>query len=181
MIKIDFSQVRFLIVDDNAHMRRILRTLLYGFGARDVYEAGDGASALAAFAQLVPDIIITDWEMPIIDGLEFTQIIRQPEANANPYVPIIMVTANLERKHVISARDASVTEFLAKPISANSLHERIASIILLPRQFIKSATYFGPDRRRSVRGYGGEERRKAGEANVIRRSEPFEKVVRLAI
>ena len=83
MIKIDFSRLRFLLIDDNAHMRRILRTLLYGFGSRDIYEADNGASALAAFAQLVPDIIISDWEMPIIDGLEFTQMIRQPGANAN--------------------------------------------------------------------------------------------------
>ena len=88
MVRINFSRLRFLVVDDNAHMRRIIRTVLHGFGAREVFEADDGATGLAAFAQHGPDIVITDWVMPIFDGLEFTQMIRQPGENANPYVPV---------------------------------------------------------------------------------------------
>src|SRR5712691_1926703 len=89
MVRIDFNRLRFLVIDDNAHMRRILRTLLHGFGTREVYEAEDGAAGLEAFTHYSPDIVITDWAMPIFDGLELTQMIRQPGANANPYVPII--------------------------------------------------------------------------------------------
>ena len=118
MVRIDFNRLRFLVIDDNAHMRRILRTLLHGFGAREVYEAEDGASGLEAFTHYIPDIVITDWAMPIFDGLELTQMIRQPGANANPYVAIIMLTGHSEKKRVTAARDAGVTEFLAKPISA---------------------------------------------------------------
>ena len=92
MVRIDFNRLRFLVIDDNAHMRRILRTLLHGFGAREVYEAEDGAAGLEAFTHYVPDIVITDWAMPIFDGLELTQMIRQPGANSNPYVAIIMLT-----------------------------------------------------------------------------------------
>src|SRR6476646_9814418 len=92
MIRIDFNKLRFLVIDDNVHMRRILRTLLHGFGARDVYEAENGAAGLEAFTHYQPDIVLTDWAMPIFDGLELTQMIRQPGANANPYVPIIMLT-----------------------------------------------------------------------------------------
>jgi CheY-like chemotaxis protein len=113
MISADFSRLRSLVIDDSAHMRRIVRTLLYSFGTRDVLEAGDGASGLEAFIHLSADIVITDWAMPIIDGLELTQIIRQPGTVGNPYVPIIMVTADAERRHVISARDAGANEFLA--------------------------------------------------------------------
>ncbi len=126
MVRIDFNKLRFLVIDDNAHMRRILRTLLHGFGARDVYEAEDGAAGLEAFTHYVPDIVLTDWAMPIFDGLELTQMIRQPGANANPYVPIIMLTGHSEKKRVIAARDAGITEFMAKPISAKSLYQRIA-------------------------------------------------------
>src|SRR4029434_430033 len=70
MVRIDFNRLRFLVIDDNAHMRRILRTLLHGFGAREVYEAEDGAAGLEAFTHYMPDIVITDWAMPIFDGLE---------------------------------------------------------------------------------------------------------------
>ncbi|KQZ00432.1 two-component system response regulator [Pseudolabrys sp. Root1462] len=177
MLRIDFKSLRFLVVDDNAHMRRILRTLLHGFGAREVYEAEDGASGLEAFNHFVPDIVITDWAMPIFDGLELTQMIRQPGGNANPYVPIIMMTGHSEKRRVTAARDAGITEFLAKPVSAKGLYERIVSVIVNPRPFIKTKTYFGPDRRRStVSTYTGPERRKGGKADVIKNSTLFEKV-----
>ena len=129
MIRIDFSRLRFLVIEDNAHMRRILRTLLHGFGSREVYEAEDGASGLESFVHYMPDIVITDWAMPIFDGLELTQMIRQPGANPNPYVPIIMLTGHSEKMRVIAARDAGITEFLAKPISAKALYQRILNIV----------------------------------------------------
>ncbi len=118
MFRIDFNRLRFLVIEDSAHMRRILRTLLNGFGAREVYEAEDGASGLEAFTHFMPDIVIVDWVMPIFDGLELAQMIRQPGANANPYVPIIMLTGHSDKKRVMVARDAGITEFLCKPISA---------------------------------------------------------------
>ena len=161
MIRIDFTKLRFLVIDDNVYMRRIVRTLLHGFGARDVYEAEDGAAGLDAFTQYMPDIVIADWAMPIFDGLEFTQMIRQPAGSSNPFVPIIMLTGHSERKRVTAARDAGVTEFMVKPVSARALHQRILNIVFHPRPFIKTNNYFGPDRRRnSAPGYSGPERRK---------------------
>lgn len=161
MLRIDFNKLRFLVVDDNAHMRRIVRTLLHGFGAREVYEAEDGASGLEAFTTYAPDIVIVDWAMPIFDGLELTSMIRQPDANQNPYVPIILLTAHSEKSRVIRARDAGITEFLCKPISAKSLYQRVLNVVVNPRPFIKTKNYFGPDRRRSTSGnHVGPERRK---------------------
>jgi CheY-like chemotaxis protein len=168
MVRIEFNRLRFLVVDDNAHMRRIVRTLLHGFGAREVYEAEDGAAGLEAFTHHVPDIVITDWAMPIFDGLELSQMIRQPDANTNPYVPIIMLSGHSEKKRVIAARDAGVTEFLTKPISAKALYERIVNVVVNPRPFIKTRGYFGPDRRRNTSGsYSGEDRRKGETAEVM--------------
>ena len=161
MIRIDFNRLRFLVVDENAHMRRIIRTLLHGFGAREVYEAEDGAVGLDAFTHYTPDIVLTDWAMPIFDGLELTQMIRQPNANANPFVPIIMVTGHTEKDRVTAARDAGVTEFLAKPITAHNLFSRIARIVEQPRGFVRCESYFGPDRRRrQLEDYAGPWRRK---------------------
>ena len=176
MIRIDFNRLRFLVIDDNAHMRRILRTLLHSFGTREVYEAEDGASGLEAFMHHIPDIVIIDWVMPIFDGLELTQMIRQPGANANPYVAIIMLTGHSEKKRVIAARDAGVTEFLAKPISAKALYQRVLNIVVNPRPFIKTRGYFGPDRRRNVNiNFAGVERRKGGKADIIHQQPLLEK------
>ena len=176
MVRIDFNRLRFLVIDDNAHMRRILRTLLHGYGAREVYEAEDGAAGLEAFTHYMPDIIIADWVMPIFDGLELAQMIRQPGANANPYVPIIMLTGHSEKKRIVNARDAGITEFLAKPISAKSLYERILNVVANPRSFIKSKNYFGPDRRRNVNpNYVGPERRKGAKAEVTRQQPLLDK------
>src|SRR6201981_2358296 len=132
MVRIDFNRLRFLVIDDNAHMRRILGTLVHGFGTREVYEAEDGAGGLEAFSHYSPDIVITDWAMPIFDGLELTQMIRQPGANNNPYVPIIMLTGHSEKKRVMAARDAGVTEFLVKPISAKAPFQPIPKILVTP-------------------------------------------------
>ena len=176
MIRIDFNRLRFLVIDDNAHMRRMLRALLYGFGTREVHEAEDGATGLEAFTHHTPDIVITDWAMPIFDGLELTQMIRQPGANANPYVAIIMLTGHSEKKRVASARDAGVTEFLAKPISAKGLYQRIVNVVANPRPFIKTKTYFGPDRRRNTNNaYIGPERRVGGEVEVMQQPSLLDK------
>jgi two-component system, chemotaxis family, chemotaxis protein CheY len=171
MVRIDFNRLRFLVIDDNAYMRKIVRTLLSGFGARTVWEAEDGAIGIDVFSKNLPDIVITDWDMPMFSGIELTQMIRQPDGNANPFVPIIMLTANTEYGRVIKARDAGVTEFLAKPVSAKSLYVRILHIVLHPRPFIKTENYFGPDRRRSTAEYKGPERRKAGKPQKPQASE----------
>jgi CheY-like chemotaxis protein len=176
LMRIDFNRLRFVVIDDNAHMRRIVRTLLHGFGAREVHEAEDGATGLEAFTHNVPDIVITDWAMPIFDGIELTQMIRQPGANANPFVPIIMLTGHSEKKRIIAARDAGVTEFLAKPLSARALYQRIVNVVVNPRPFVRTKDYFGPDRRRNANpAYTGAERRKGGPADIIKQQSLYEK------
>jgi two-component system, chemotaxis family, chemotaxis protein CheY len=160
MRTVDYAPLRFLIVDDNSNMRRIMRMLLVGLGARSILEADDGASALELFRDHLPDIVITDWVMPVLDGLDLVRILRNEKESPNPFVPIIVVTGYTDRTRVLQARDAGVTEFVAKPVSAKVLHERISSIVLRPRDFVRTKTFFGPDRRRFVMpNFGGEERR----------------------
>jgi two-component system, chemotaxis family, chemotaxis protein CheY len=116
--------------------------------------------------------------MPIFDGLELVRMIRQPGANANPYVPIIMLTGHSEKNRVLRARDAGITEFLAKPISATALYERILTLVANPRPFIRTKTYFGPDRRRTAGvNYLGPERRKGGTAEFIHQQRLLDKVL----
>ena len=123
MVRIDFDALTFVVIDDSAPMRRIVRTVLHGFGSRHVYEAEDGAAGLEAFLHYAPDIIIADWVMPVFGGLELTGVIRQPGSNPNPFVPIILLTGYTEKSRVMEARDAGVTEFLAKPFSPKALYQ----------------------------------------------------------
>src|SRR5204863_1007371 len=136
----------------------------------------DGASGLESFTHIAPDIVLVDWAMPIFDGIELAGMIRQPGANSNPYVPIIMLTGHSEKRRVTSARDAGITEFLAKPVSAKALYQRVLNVVVNPRPFVKTKTYFGPDRRRNVNpNYIGPERRKGGRAEIIRQTALLDK------
>lgn len=146
-MRLEFQRLRFLVVEDNRYMRLIIRTMLHGFGSREVYDVDDGQAGLEAFASVKPDIVITDWELPLLDGLEMTRQIRNPDSSADPLVPIIMLTAYGERRRVLEARDAGVSEYLVKPVSAKALYERILGLVATPRPFIKSRHYFGPERR----------------------------------
>jgi CheY-like chemotaxis protein len=161
VIRIDFSKLRLLAIDDNPNMRRLLRTLLGGLGCREIYEAEDGASGLEVFREYAPDIVVCDWVMPIMDGIEFTRAIRDPKRCANPYVPIIILSGYSEKSRVTRARDAGVTEFIVKPVSPKSLHSRMVSVVAQPRPFVETKDFFGPDRRRTAPiNYQGPERRK---------------------
>lgn len=139
--------LRFLVVDDNQYMRAIVCELLRAFGAHHVLEAENGAEALRKGQFWSPDIIICDYAMEL-DGVTFTRRIRQGETKVDPMIPIIFMTGHTEASRVAAARDAGITEFLAKPLSAETLFARIAAVIDRPREFARSSDYYGPDRRR---------------------------------
>jgi CheY-like chemotaxis protein len=145
-----FENLKALIVEDNMHMRTLLRELLNSVGIRDVSEAGNGAAAITVMRERRCDLILSDLAMGPMDGIEFTRHVRTNETSPNPFVPIIMITGHTEKHQVMSARDAGVTEFLAKPITASNLYSRIAEIVERPRAFVRAEGYFGPDRRRRV-------------------------------
>ncbi|MDE3115332.1 MAG: response regulator [Pseudomonadota bacterium] len=148
MTAASFDHLRVLIVEDNHHMRALLRSLMNAIGIRQVIECNDGAAAYIELREKKPDFVLTDLSMKPIDGIEFTRMVRTAKDSPNPYVPIIMVTGHTERARVEAARDAGVTEFLAKPITVQNLLLRIAEIVERPRPFVRCPAYFGPDRRR---------------------------------
>lgn len=155
-----FDTLKALIVEDNAHMRVLLRELLNTAGIRDVAEAGSGAAAITVLRERKCDLILSDLAMAPMDGIEFTRHVRTHESSPNPFVPIIMITGHTEKYRVEEARDAGVTEFLAKPITARNLYARIAEIVERPRSFVRAESYFGPDRRRRlIESYAGPWRR----------------------
>ncbi|HEY9080351.1 response regulator [Magnetovibrio sp.] len=153
------EQVRFLIIDDNAFSRQLTRRILNQFGAREIHEAENGARAKDEVKSFKPDIIIVDWVMSPVNGMEFVRWLREGPDSPEPFTPVIMVTAYSHLHNIMQARDAGINEFLTKPISAKSLIKRVQSVIEKPRQFVRADEYFGPDRRRRDLPHRGTERR----------------------
>jgi two-component system, chemotaxis family, chemotaxis protein CheY len=137
-----------LVVDDNHHMRMLIMEILRAIGIRDAHEANDGAEALAEMRARRIDLVITDIAMQPIDGVDFVRLVRNSADSPNPTVPIIMITGHSTQSKVVEARDAGVNEFLAKPVTAKGVLDRIHRVIDRPRSFIRTEDYFGPDRRR---------------------------------
>ena len=164
------NRLTVLIVDDNKHMITIVKTLLRGFGISHFLEANDAAEAFDIVRSEHIDFIIVDYLMEILDGTDFVRLVRTGDDSPNPFVPIIMLTAYSERSKVLAARDAGVTEFCAKPVTAKELFRKVRSIVNNPRPFIRTGSYFGPDRRRvKSEHYRGPERRatESTEAEVL--------------
>lgn len=156
------SSLSVLIADDSQNLRTLIATVVRSTGVGRVYEASDGADALSLLTDTPCDIAIVDLSMPVVDGLEFTSFVRRSPSSKNPFMPIVLMTAHSERSRVMAARDAGVTEVLAKPVSTRSILLRLIACIDHPRSFIKSVAYVGPDRRRrSDPNYKGPPRRQA--------------------
>lgn len=155
----NLENLKVLVLDDHAPMRRILMSLLRELGINRLTQSGNAVEALRNLQDTDPDLIITDALMEPMDGLEFTRKIREGEAGVDPFVPIIMISGQAEMRFIVKARDAGITEFLAKPISAHSVYLRICNVIASPRSFIRVEDFFGPDRRRHEVVFGGDERR----------------------
>lgn len=159
------NNVHVLFVDDNAQMRLLVRSLLRAGGLTTVSEAEDATQALAIMREREVDLAIVDWMMQPIDGLSFTRMMRWDGASPNPYMPILMLTAHTEASRVAAARDAGVTGFIKKPISARLLFDRVASALTDTRMFVRTDDFFGPDRRRGVApDYAGPFRRAEDQA-----------------
>lgn len=161
-MRLEFDRLGVLVAEDNVHMRRALVAMLRAFGATSIIEAEDGESALALFREQKPDIALLDWEMPGLDGLAVARRMRDRATSPNPFIPILMVTAHAEKGRVVAARDAGVSDFLAKPVTPRILYDKILGLVLDQRPFVATKDYFGPDRRRpDPPPYRGPERRRA--------------------
>jgi CheY-like chemotaxis protein len=155
------AQISVLIVDDNQSMRSIASSVLISMGIRNILEAADGATALAMLQNRVVDLALVDFNMRPLDGIEFTRLVRNSPDAPQPYLPIIMMTGHADKTRVNEARDAGVTEFMVKPITAKALIDRMQAIIMRPRPFIKTDEFFGPDRRRSTNPAKNRNRRRS--------------------
>lgn len=148
--QVDFllQQLGVLVVDDNAFMRKIVRSLLNNIGVKKVYEASDGIAGLEQIRAVYPDVVVLDWEMPLLNGPEFLRIVRSPGVFPLPDIPIIMLSSYGERRRIVEAVRLGVNEFLCKPVSAKTLADRLVSILANPRASVRVGDYYGPEPRK---------------------------------
>lgn len=119
--------MKFLVVDDSPTMRRIVINALHSFGYNDVVEASDGQDALAILYTEKIDFVITDWNMPNMNGLELTKAIRNDATFGT--LPVLMVTTRGIKEDIVQALQAKVNNYIVKPFTPAVLKEKIQAIV----------------------------------------------------
>lgn len=118
--------MKILIVDDFSTMRRIIKNLLRDLGFTNTAEADDGATALPMLQSGNFDFLVTDWNMPIMSGLDLLREVRSDDKLK--YLPVLMVTAEAKRDQIIAAAQAGVNGYVVKPFTAQALKDKIEKI-----------------------------------------------------
>lgn len=122
----DPNKIKFLVVDDFSTMRRIVRNLLKELGYTNVEEAEDGAVALGKLKAGAFDFVVSDWNMPNMDGLTLLQSVRADPALK--HLPVLMITAEAKKENIIAAAQAGASGYIVKPFTAATLNEKLAKI-----------------------------------------------------
>jgi CheY-like chemotaxis protein len=163
----DFSGLKIVVADDNRFMRQLLTAVLTGMRVPHPFKAESGEVALRIIAETQPDLLIADWEMPAMTGIELVRHLRDEETSPSPTLPIIMMASHCALDRVIEARDAGANEFMAKPITVDAVYKRLINLIERPRPFIRLESYFGPDRRRKIEDFAGDNRRQVSPSLIM--------------
>ena len=118
--------MKVLIVDDFSTMRRIIKNLLRDLGFTNTYEADDGSTALPMLKNGDFEFVVTDWNMPIMQGIDLLKEIRQDPSLK--HLPVLMVTAEAKREQIIEAAQAGVNGYIVKPFTAVTLKEKLDKV-----------------------------------------------------
>lgn len=155
-----FKARRILIADPIVQTRNLVSEVLRGAGFSDVVHARDGNELVAMTEEYDPKIAITTSRLPGVSGLEYTRLVRAGHKNVPRELPIIVMTDTPTMAFLDAARESGVDEMLVRPFTAHAVLVRVKAVIERPRQFIDSAKYVGPcRRRRMVEDYNGPRRR----------------------
>jgi CheY-like chemotaxis protein len=156
----ELAGLRVLIVDDNPFLRSVMRDELLAMGITRTVQAADGGTAFERLKEGGIDLVLCDYAMSPLDGLDFVRMVRNAKTSPDQNMPIIMVSERASVERVTAARDAGVNEFVAKPSSIETLRQHIEWVLEHPREFVRAPNYAGPDRRRHRGGKFIPERRR---------------------
>lgn len=121
------NAIRYLVVDDFSTMRRIVKNLLQELGYQNIQEADDGKTAWPMLQSGNFDFVITDWNMPLMPGLDLLKAIRADEKLKG--IPVLMVTAEAKREQIVEAAQAGVSGYVVKPFTADTLKQKLDKIL----------------------------------------------------
>lgn len=119
--------MRFLVVDDSSTMRRIIINTLTKLGHKDCHEAANGREGVERLATVQVDMVITDWNMPEMSGIEFIKALRSNEATKS--LPVLMVTTNAAQDDIVQALHAGVNNYVVKPFTPDTIREKIEAVL----------------------------------------------------
>jgi two-component system chemotaxis response regulator CheY len=128
--------MRFLIIDDSITMRRIIANILNRLGYSEVVHASNGREALDRLATEPIDIVVTDWYMPEMNGLDFVRALRT--SPATKHIPIVIVTANAASDDIAHALELGVNSYILKPFTAETMREKIAALLTAAGQPVRA-------------------------------------------
>ena len=137
--KIDFSKISFLIVDGDKISAQVVYDTLAYLGASHIQRVKTPNDAFDVLRREQIDIVVCEWRLRGMDGLEFLDVMRNSTNSPNRFIPVIMLTAHSEMKYVTTARDLGITEFLAKPFNAKALYSRSSrdhDVSLIPERIL---------------------------------------------
>ena len=158
---LDFASISFLIVDDQPFTRRLVRTMLHGFGSREVYESASGVEGLEMARTTMPNIIITDLIMPDFDGVRFIKMVKAPSSPTSR-IPIIVLSGYLTKTATLAVNESGADELLVKPVSPKALYEHVSRIVLRKNQANPPPAFVQNQRRRA-----GLHKKKTGDVALI--------------
>ncbi len=155
----DLTKLSILVLEKHLLICKLLTKVFNEFGVATVSSTPVPEIAFEIFMTNPVDIVICDWTHDL-DGMAFLQRLRQEQESQNPFIPVIVCTANTEMGHVSTARNLGMTNYLSKPVSAKMIYLAICAVIEDQRPFIRTGSFFGPQRRhRRIDSYTGVERR----------------------
>jgi len=147
MVQNTLRDFNILIVDADMMLGSILKGLLQNLGFPNVFATTNGKQGFEILQETPIDFMITEWNTREIDGLELLNRIRRDRTSPTQTLPVIMLTGRAEKEDVITARDYGINEYVIKPFTAKTIYSRLERLIEVPRQFVLSQYYVGPDRR----------------------------------
>lgn len=145
--RMNLSKASALVIDDNPQALELICSVLTGFGMREIARCESAAEAMELCKRQTFDLILTDGQMPGMDGYDFVRWLRREAGEQARLTPAVVITAHTRRTHVERARDCGANFIVAKPISPKVILERIFWVAQSSRMFVETDTYIGPDRR----------------------------------
>lgn len=168
MSKHDLSGLGVLVIDDSRAFLSLLTDVLHGFGIRNIIRSTDAIEGFEIIGREKIDIALVDYDMPLINGLEFANMVRTAPDSGNRFISMILVTAFCSRKIVMDSVKCGYDDFLAKPMRPADLYNKLIKLTQNPKNYILTPSgYFGPDRRRRIEPNDVQKERRTADLSIL--------------